>query len=263
MVGIVLFMNFLEIKIDIRRFFPKELLVTSLLTMIVMPVFVYYILGKGFHNHYRIGLLLIACAPAGVMTIILGQYINESNYNLVFSNFVFTTFGSILYIPIVLACILGKTVEIEMQPILRQTAALIIIPYIASQIAVKFLRSSRLQWLKNKSSAVILVLSFFIIMISVASASSELRWDVSLLDLSARILVIYVLPGGLGYHAGYLFGGTGTRNTLSFISSSRNVQIVLAIAILNFPPLTTVPLVIGIFIHHLVNAFWLWLYRVK
>ena len=106
-------------------------------------------------------------------------------------------------------------------------------------------------------------MAFCVVTISVAGPSEELRWDVSLISLSAVIMVVYLLPGLLGYLAGYLLGGIGTRNTLSFIASSRNVQLVLAIAILNFPPLTTVPIIIAIFVHHLVNAFWLWLYRVK
>ncbi len=263
MIGLILFLNFLELRIDFRRLFPKELLVTFLLSVIVMPVFVYYVLGRGFDSSYRIGLLLTACAPAGVMTIILGQYIKEGDYYLVFSNFMVATFSSILYIPIILACILGKTVEIEMRPIVAQTAALVIIPFLASRAAVRLFRSNVRQWLKNNSSWFMLVMAFCVVTISVAGPSEELRWDVSLISLSAVIMVVYLLPGLLGYLAGYLLGGIGTRNTLSFIASSRNVQLVLAVAILNFPPLTTVPIIIAIFVHHLVNAFWLWLYRVK
>jgi len=263
LIGFILFLNFLELRIDFRRLLPKELLVTLFLTVVVMPVLAYYVLGRGFDNAYRIGLLLTACAPAGVMTIILGHYIKEGDYYLVFSNFMVATFGSILYIPIVLACILGKSVEIEIRPVVAQTAALVIIPFSASRIAFRFFPSRMLQWLKSKSGRFTLVIAFCVVAISVAAPSQELQWDLSLLFLSAVILGVFLLPGSLAYLVGNLFGGVGTRNTLSFVASSRNVQLVLAIAILNFPPLTTVPIIIGIFIHHVVNAFWLWLYRVK
>ena len=46
----------------------------------------------------------------------------DSDYYLVFSNFMVATFGSILYIPFVLACVLGKTVEVDIRPIIAQTA---------------------------------------------------------------------------------------------------------------------------------------------
>jgi hypothetical protein len=50
MIGFIIFLNFLELRIDYRRLFPKELFVTFLLSVIVMPVFVYYVLGELTHK---------------------------------------------------------------------------------------------------------------------------------------------------------------------------------------------------------------------
>ena len=62
-----------------------------------------------------------------------------------------------------------------------------------------------------------------------------------------------------GYAIGWMAGNTELKTTLPFICSSRNIQLVFAIAVLNFPPLTYVPLILGIFLHHLTNAFWIWI----
>ena len=63
---------------------------------------------------------------------------------------------------------------------------------------------------------------------------------------------------GWGFWIGNLIGGKELRNTLTFISSSRNLQIVLAVVILNFSPLATVPIIIATIFHNIMNAFWLW-----
>jgi predicted Na+-dependent transporter len=113
--------------------------------------------------------------------------------------------------------------------------------------------------IKKIPKFVIPFLIFFIISTSIGSAAGQLKWNLTLLRLSVSVVGIYLLHAGLGYFAGSLIGKKELRNTLTLISSSRNSQIVLVLAILNFSPLTAVPIVIGIVFHHISNAFWLWM----
>jgi len=87
MIGVMLFFNFLDVKIQFQRSHSWVLLLTLLLSAIVIPGFVYFILSVGFPAPYRTGLLLVACAPTGITTLVLGRYIKGSNYHLVVSNF--------------------------------------------------------------------------------------------------------------------------------------------------------------------------------
>ena len=261
MIGVMLFFNFLDVKIQFRRSYPWVLLITLFLSAVAIPGFVYYILSVGFTGPYRTGLLLVACAPTGITTLVLGRYIKGSNYHLVLSNFLFTTFGSMFYIPVLLKFVLNESVRFETSPytLLGQMALLVILPYILSQTIVHLLHQ---QWLiKHKiiSKGFTLLLLFCIIVVSIGKVADQLAWHADSMWLAVLILAIYLIHGGLGYAIGWVWGNAELKMTLPFICSSRNIQLVFAIAVLNFSPLTYVPIIMGLFFHHLTNAFWLWI----
>jgi predicted Na+-dependent transporter len=138
-------------------------------------------------------------------------------------------------------------------------ALLVILPYIVSQIVVHLLHQ---HWLvKNEIllKGFTLLLLFCIIVVSVGKVANQLVWHADYIWLAAIILAIYLIHGGLGYLIGWVWGNAELRITLPFICSSRNIQLVFAIAVLNFSPLTYVPIIMGILFHHLTNAFWLWI----
>lgn len=261
MIGVMLFFNFLDVKIYFRELQLKVLFLTFFLSAFAMPVFVYYLLSLGFEQSYRIGLLLIACAPTGISTLVIGQYIKGTNYNLVLNHFIFITFCSMFYIPIILKLMLNETVEFEILPfnIIGQMSALVVFPYFASRTIVYFFKLRGLLWLKKMSKGVTLVLLFGVIMVSIGKINDRVVWSTESLWLSLSILAIFLIHGGLGYGFGCLWKSTELKNTLPIICSSRNIQLVFAIAVLNFSPLTYVPIILGIFFHHLTNAFWLWM----
>lgn len=261
MIGLMLFFNFLDVKIQFRKVYPGVLLITLFLSAVAIPLLAYYILGIGFTGAYRTGLLLVACAPTGITTLVLGRYIKGSNYHLVVSNFLCTTFASMFYIPILLKFVLNETVSFETSPytLLGQMALLVILPYILSQTIVHLLHQ---QWLithKIISKVFTLLLLFCIIVVSIGKVADQLVWRADSLWLAVLILAVYLIHGGLGYAIGSVWGNNELKMTLPFICSSRNIQLVFAIAILNFSPLTYVPIIMGLFFHHLTNAFWLWI----
>lgn len=261
MIGVMLFFNFLDVKIQFSRSYPRVLLITLFLSAVAIPGFVYYILSVGFPAPYRTGLLLVACAPTGITTLVLGRYIKGSNYHLVVSNFFFITFGSVFYIPILLKFFLSQTVRFENSPytLLGQMALLVMLPYILSQTVVHLLHQ---QWLirhKNISKGFTLLLLFAIVASSIAKVADQLVWHADSIWLAVLVLAIYLIHGVLGYAIGWVWGNAELRRTLPFICSSRNIQLVFAIAVLNFAPLTYVPIIMGLLFHHLTNAFWLWI----
>ena len=123
MIGFVLFLNFLETELKWQRFFRGELLVTDSFSAVFMPLVVYYVLSSGLNPAYRIGLLLTAIAPSGVMMLAISRFVPNKDYNLILSNFLFTTFGSILYIPLMLKWLVGAAIQIKIAHLFFQTAA--------------------------------------------------------------------------------------------------------------------------------------------
>ena len=259
MILIMLFLNFLDFKIAYNRLLRKELLITLFLSVVVMPGITYYVLSIGLESSYRLGLLLVACSPSGIVSVILIKYITYKDYNLAFSNLILSTFTSIIYIPIILKLLIGQTVIIEIRSIMLQTAMLIIVPFLLTRIVIKFFTDKQQELIQNLTKYTIPFLIFLIVSFSIGSAANQLKWNLELLRLSVSVLGIYFIHGGLGYFAGSLIGKRDLKNTLTFISSSKNCQIVLALAILNFSPLTSVPIIIAIIFYHISNAFWLWI----
>jgi predicted Na+-dependent transporter len=259
----MLFLNFLDLKIAYNRLLRKELLITFFLSIVVMPFVTYYVLSIGLDTSYRLGLLLVATSPSGIMGIVFIKYITYRDYNLAFSNLIFSTFASILYIPIILKLIIGETFLIETRPLMVQTATLIILPFLSTRIIIWYFPEKKLQVIKRIAKYMIPFMIFIIVSSSIGSAVGQLEWDLAFLRLIVSVICVYLLHAGLGYFAGSLTGKKEIRNTLTFISSSRNCQIVLALAILNFSPLTLMPIIIAIIFHHITNAFWLWMLERK
>jgi predicted Na+-dependent transporter len=261
MIGVMLFYSFLDVRIQFRRTYLRVLPITLFLSAIAVPGFVYYVLSIGFTDHYRTGLLLIACAPTGITPLVLCQYLKGGNYPLVLGNFLFLNFGSIVYIPIILKFVLSDTIRFEISPLelLGQMSLLVVLPYILSQITVHLFNQRWLLRHKFISTGSTLVLLFCVIMISIGKTADQLEWNAEYLRLATLILAVFLIHGGLGYAIGWAWDNAELKTTLPMICSSRNMQLVFAIAVLNFPPLTYVPIIMGVFFHHLTNALWLWI----
>ena len=167
LIGVLLFFNFLDVKIQLRRSYPWLLIVALFLSAAAIPGLTYYFLSVPFSGPYRTGLLLVACAPTGITTLVLGRYIRGSNYNLVLSTFFFITFASVFYIPFLLEFLLDQDIRLETSPytLLVQLALLVVLPYLLSQIAVRFLRQQWLVDYPNISKGATLILIFCIVCI--------------------------------------------------------------------------------------------------
>ena len=260
-IGFILILNFFAIDFRWRNFFRFELMLTVLLSAVVMPLLFYLFLTQGLHPDYRLGILLTAIAPSGVMPLVLGRFIPDIDHDLVLSNFLITTFGAILYLPFMVKWLAGATVSVPSTQLLYKTALMILLPYGISLILKVIFPGSKADTIKKYSNPVILALLFIICALVASGVSQHLEWNVSLLYVMILVFSVYMLQGGIAYLVGGFFGGRPIRRTLALISSSRNNQITLGIAIINFSPATAIPCIFGFIFHHVTNAIWLWLFR--
>jgi hypothetical protein len=260
-VAFLLFLNFLSIEIKWHRIIRRELLITLPLSALLMPLLYYNVLSKGLNPSYRIGLLLVSMAPSGLMTLVLSPYVLYKDYDLILSNFLFTTFGCIFYVPFMVNWLVGATVKINTTYLFFQTAAMILIPYLLSVLMTKILSWDKITIIKRLSKPVIPTVLFIVIAVSISRTIWEIAWDQTLLRLAPLVLSITIIQGGAAYLAGFVLWDKSIRNTLAIVASSRNVQIMLGIAIINFPATVVIPCILAIIFQHINNAVWLWLFR--
>lgn len=260
-IGVVLFLSFIDLQLRLKNLIRLELLVTLTLSALIMPALAYFVFSNGLKPLYRIGLLLVALAPSGIIMLILSAYVEEKDTGLIISNFFATLFGAIIYMPLVLKWFIGAEVQINSLKLLWQAALLVLLPYGLAQIARR--NYVFCQSLRTIKGYFIPGAIFFIISISLANAKAKLFWHNDLIQVIGAVFCIYLVQGGLGFILGKLFWQTSQRNTLALVASSRNIQFVLAVAILNFDPIIIVPLIIGILFHHLTNLIWLFLLASK
>lgn len=261
LIAFMLLINFIDIKMHYKNLFRPELIVTFLLTVVIMSSLSYFLLARPFQEPYQIGILLVSLSPSGIIMLVLSRFVPEINYDLIFSNFLFMTFGSIIYIPFVVQLFVGESIKLDGLGLFTRTAMLILCPFFASRILFKLPWSFVLDGLKKGSKPVLILLIYFIIAGSLSGITDSIIWESSLLGLSGVILSIYLIHSGLGYLIGCAIGDKSTRRTLAMISASRDTQIMIALALLYFPPLAVVPTKLSAFFHHTTNALWLWLFR--
>jgi predicted Na+-dependent transporter len=257
----MLYINFCDVKLNLKRTIRPVLLLPLAMTAVVMPLAAFFLTEGLFSEEYRIGLVLVAAAPTGIMTLVLSRFIRNPDMDLVFGNFMLSTFGAVVYLPILLGYLPYKYQHPNIRNFLLHTSFLVIIPYIVSRITVRILNDSAMKGFSRISKKLTWAIVFGIISVSVSKASKDVNFDMSLIGLFTVVFLIYSLAGGIVYMISQYIGHTENAATLAFISSSRNVQLTLAIAILNFPAITAVPIVFGIVAHHITNAFWLWVLR--
>ena len=261
LIGLLLAVNFYEIEFKWKRFLRWELVITLSLSALIIPPIYYLLLSKGLLPEYRIGLLLTAVAPSGVMPLVLGRYIPKIDNDLILGNFLVTTFGSILYLPAVVRWLAGETINVPASQLLIKTALMILLPYGASLIMKSSLLTNFVDRIKASFKPIFLGLLFIICAVATSGASHQIQWNTGMVRLVILVFSVYLVQGGVAYLAGSLFWDQPIRRTLTLISSSRNNQITLGIAVINFAPATAIPCILGFIFHHVANAIWLYLFR--
>jgi predicted Na+-dependent transporter len=209
-------------------------------------------------QEYRIGVLLAAIAPSGIMALVLSRFIRLKDDNLILGNFLASQFGCIIYIPLVIKILVGTSVSVNSVHLFLQICALILVPYALSVAAKKIKANYSFRGSKYYSQVLASVLIFFIISLSISGVSVELEWEKSLIALTPIVFLLFVIQGGLAYLFGGIFWDKKIRNSLALGASSRNTVVMIGIGAINFSPVVVVPCVLGLIFHHLTNAFWLW-----
>lgn len=263
LIGLILYFNFLEIKVDLKQLIRKEYFVTLPLSAIIIPFIVFYILSVNLPIEYRTGLFFIAIAPNGIMVLLIGKFVSGRDYDLMLGNFLVTSLGFVLYLPVISNFILGNSLPIDPIQLFIKVAGLVFIPYGLKIITEKYFSEKTISAISNNSNKIVPFILYYVVSIAISNASGNLNFDYTIVQLIIIIFSIHFIHGGIGYIAGTLFDNSkhNIKRTLAFLGSSRNNQIMLGLSVIYFSPMTTIVLVLGIILHHITNLIWLWIFR--
>ena len=261
LIGIILFVNFSEVDVGPRHLLRPELLLTVPLSALVMPAIVFLLTPRSMDPGFRVGILLTAIAPAGIMPLVIGRFLRGVDYPLILGNFLATTFGSVFYLPPMLHRLIGAEVDMDAGSLFARTAALILLPYAAGLALNRTLGSGRRRLLDRHAPRAVLVIMFAIVALVISKGRGALVWSADLALVTAMVLAIFAVQGLLAWLGGFLPWFRASRTTLGILGSSRNNQVSLGIAMLQFPPAAAIPCIIGFIVHHLYSALWLWVLR--
>lgn len=260
-IGVLLFFSFLTVDLKTVKLIRFELLVTLILASVIMPLLAWHVLAAHLDEGYRIGVLLVSLAPSGMLMLVLSEFIKEKDSSLIIVNFFATHFSSMLYIPVVLSLLLEDSAKFDNLGLLLQIVILIILPFSLTILFRKVLSDDHMLQLLEIKKKVMPPLIFIIISVSIAKARSEVVMSIDLIYVFLSVISVYLLQGLLALGFSSLFLNKKQRNTLTLVASSRNIQFMLAIGIMNFSPATVMTLVIGIVCHHITNLMWLAIFR--
>ena len=204
-VAFILILNFIEIEFEWKNFLRRELILTVFLSAFIISPIYYLVLSKGLNPDYRIGILLTAIAPSGVMPLVLSRFMHDIDHDLIMGNFLVTTFGSIIYLPFVVKWLIGTTIQIPVGQLLFKTATMILLPYGVSVIMKAVFSETLAERIEQYAKYVVLFLLFVNAVLVSSAASQRLIWNENLLRMVLLVFSVYMVQGGLAFFIGKFF----------------------------------------------------------
>ncbi len=249
LLSILLFFNFLEIDINLKKIFRIEILYFFIIGLGIIP-FLVYISTLKFDIYLRVGFLLIAIAPTAIGSSIIvrlvGGRVDISVFITIISNFL-----SIFYYPILLKLYFGNNgITISLLNIFTTLLLVIIVPFLFSLIIKQF---SLIVYKLKVISNYVYTLFVVIVYIAISSARGGFKQK-SFIEL-VTIFAITTLIAGVYYLSGFFLSkNLETKKSLMSTMGQKNTGLCIWIAISNFSPITAIPATIYVVVHHLINS---------
>jgi len=231
--AVIIFASFFKVELS-RSLITDDLLPASkylLVRFVVLPVVAYYLIGL-ISPFYAVTFLLILLLPAAVsspaFTVMFNGHVSLSLKILVFSSFL-----SILTLPLLCSLLLSREVGIDSRNLFYTMVYTIVIPFL---VHLPLRRISNVKKALINNSPLITALGLIIVFIAATSKNRAV-----ILDHPMKVLW-YTLISVISYLALYLFGyyvlaGQDKSHRISYSVSSgaNNIGLGVTITTLFFP----------------------------
>lgn len=256
LLGIVFFLSFLTVEFDYSYLLTKELLFYFIYSFVIMPI-ILMLISSALIPEFRIGLVLLAITPVAFSSPVFVD-ISKGIHSLIISSVIFSNIIAPFTLSYILSIFFDASINIPILPIFSKVGLLVFMPLILA-IAARNISTSFVKGI-SKLSFVKPYILFLIIFTGISTSSVRIKS----LDFSEIIFVIGIVIclAVLNFAVGYFLAKTKKmKRTLPFLFGHKNCGLALLVALASFDSLVTVPVVIYLISHHIINGFFVHIFR--
>ncbi len=262
--GLVMFGMGLTITFDqIKQVFfnPKWVITGLLLQFTIMPITAFFLAKLfGFSEELLIGFVVLGCCPGGTASNVIA-YLSKAHLPLSISLTIASTFLSVFLTPLLVFTLIKEIIDINILTLIKSTFWIVIFPLIDGIIIRRI-------FMKKVDLLISFFPKFSELMVAtiigiIFSVSSELFKEITMTFLLA--IVLHNLIGLLlGYYISQYFKfPNDVKKTISIEVGMQNSGLGIALTLIHFGKLTSLPSAIFSLWHNLAGLFLIFLWKKK
>lgn len=262
LLALLLFFGFLKTDMGKKDFYRKELGLYGINLLLFMPLFSYFAYKNLFSFDYAVGLFLLAVTPTGLSLTGLIDLVRDGDRKMVVAIIVVFTLFAMVAIPVLTYIFYRRNIRMDLLSLFLNLILLILVPYIAAFIFKKIFPEKFLESIKKSSYYINFIILFAIIFVAVSAARASIVLNYSMFYLFLAVMGIYIFQALSGFFLAHFFDRIHTA-TFTITCASKNTQLALIVALLNFGDAATIPCVIGIIGNHLTFSSLLLIFHIR
>ncbi|RYD01859.1 hypothetical protein N752_28030 [Desulforamulus aquiferis] len=208
-----------------------------------------YLIGIIFYpdnESIRLGFLIGAAIPIGVTSLIWSS-MNGGDVPLSMSAVTLDTLISPLLLPLFIAIVVGKMIQIDMNHLLIGLFWMVTVPSLLGMLLHDYTKGTLDRYVRSIGGVTSKFALFLVIYINASAIAPEINWDYSVVKLLLVILIVSVSGYVLGYFSSYILKGHHPDRMVTMIYSvgMRNNSLGLVLALTYFPPAVALPITLS------------------
>jgi len=216
---------------------------------IVVPAIAWVIGWVLYPTNYltRLGLLIAACIPVGVTSIIWTS-LTEGSVALAIVVVTLDTLLVPIVLPLTLYIIAGHSVELDYSQMVFQLLNMVTIPTILGMVVNEFTKAKLKHFVESTGGFTSKVALFLVIFFNSIMIASDINWDYGIIKL---LLVVFLLVA-FGYLLGFLASRiiskqeeNGISQAMIYTIGMRNITFGSLLALAYFPSTVAIPITLA------------------
>jgi bile acid:Na+ symporter, BASS family len=247
--SLILFFSFAKIDINPRSFLKKELLVYPPLIYLFFPAVLFFV-TRSLDADLRMGLILIAVTPTAISSPVVADLINSDRALNIAGVVLTNLLAPLVYSAVMIVLFSSRGVSVPVLAVIRDIALVIIVPMVMSALIKK---NNAAHSLMSRAGHYFNAPAFpVVIFAAVGSAAAKLKtyaWG-DLAVIGALTMALSLLL----FVSGALLVNKKSRGAMALVFGHKNTALAVWVGLSNFNPGVTVPVVIYIICHHIINS---------
>lgn len=258
---LIIFTSFFKIDLSRKALLEntRKALIFYVLRFIALPVLIFFLL-VGFSDFYAISALLVFLLPAAVASPAFTDLF-KANVNLSLNILIYSSFLSILSIPLFTSLLIGDSVDIDRVAMFKTLVITIVIPFV---VHLPLRRVAVIREAMLKSNSILTVIGLIVmLLVAVAQHKTVLLEDIGIgLEYAFASLLMYAALYLVGWWL-FMRAHRDDKVTFSVSSGANNIGLGITLTALYFSPSINIFFIIAQLSWVLLLIPLRWWYRVE